>query len=65
MRDAEIYDWKFGGLSGSQIAQFLHDDILHKKARSETERAFDHSDLICNFKITLLLKDTFLYVYQS
>ena len=46
MRDAEIYDWKFGVLSGLQLAQFLHDGILHKKARSETERAFDHSDLI-------------------
>ena len=65
MRDAEIYDCKFLILPRLQIAQFLHDGILHKKARSETERAFDHSDLICNFQITLLLKDTFLYVYQS
>jgi hypothetical protein len=49
MRDAEIYDCKFLILSGLQIAQFLHGGILHKKARSETERAFDHSDSIRNF----------------
>jgi len=49
MRDAEIYDCKFLILSRLQIAQFLHGGILHKKARSETERAFDHSDLIRNF----------------
>ena len=46
MRDAEIYDWNFWGLSELQIAQFLHNGILHKKARPETERAFDHSNLI-------------------
>ena len=65
MRDAEIYDWNFWGLSELQIAQFLHNGILHKKARPETERAFDHSDKLCNTEITLLLRDTFLYVYQS
>ena len=65
MRDAKLYDCKFLILSRLQIAQFLHGGILHKKARSETERAFDHSDSIRNLEITLLLKDTFLYVYQS
>lgn len=55
----------FGVLSGLQIAQFLHDGILHKKGTPRTERAFDHSDSIRNLEITLLLRDTFLYVYQS
>ena len=34
---------------GDRVKLFLHGGILHKKARSETERAFDHSDSIRNF----------------
>ena len=49
MRDAEIYDCKFlilSGIADRTISAWRH---ITQKARSETERAFDHSDSIRNF----------------